>query len=521
MSHVSPSRITELLTPVQMGQADRLTIASGVPGRDLMENAGKHVAKAASEMADEGGRVLVFCGPGNNGGDGFVAARLLKQAGFAVEVALLKDPEGLGGDARLAFLDMISGQGGLVPMLIGEMDLRSRLAASDLVIDALLGAGLDRELSGPLGSIVNEINDSGCRVLSVDLPTGINGATGEVMGTAVRAARSVTFFRLKPGHLLYPGRGYCGDLLCGDIGIRSDVLDTVKPDTFLNCPSLWRSNWQPPQAEGHKYSRGHAVVFGGPVRSTGAARLSAGAALRAGAGLVSVACPPSALMIYASHFTAVMTRTVGETEEIEELLSDKRLNAVLIGPGYGVGAGTRAAVGEILKHECAVALDADALTSFEKEPQDLFLLIGERDRPVVMTPHAGEFARLFPDLVELDKLTAARVAATRSRAVVVLKGADTVIAAPDGRAAINANASPWLATAGSGDVLSGIVCACLAQSVPVFEAAAMGVWLHSEAGNEAGAGLTAEDLIPSLKPVIARLVEKTMPEDDAKTSFFL
>ncbi|MBD1548908.1 NAD(P)H-hydrate dehydratase [Roseibium aggregatum] len=504
-----------------MGEADRLTIASGIPGRDLMENAGKHVADAAAEMAGEGARVLVLCGPGNNGGDGFVAARLLKQAGFAVEVALLKDPESLGGDARLAFLDMISGEGGLVPVLIGEINLGSRLAAADLVIDALLGAGLDRELSRPLAEIVKDINASGRKVLSVDLPTGINGATGEVMGTAVRAARSVTFFRLKPGHLLYPGRACCGDPVCGDIGIGPDVLDTVRPDTFLNCPALWRSNWQPPQAEGHKYSRGHAVVFGGPVRSTGASRLSAGAALRAGAGLVTLACPPSALLVYASHLTAVMVRPVSGAEEIGALLSDRRLNAVLIGPGYGVGAPTRDAVGEILKHECAAVLDADALTSFEKEPQDLFLLIGEREQPVVMTPHGGEFARLFPDLADVDRLTAARLAATRSRAVIVLKGADTVIAAPDGRAAINANASPWLATAGSGDVLSGIICACLAQSVPPFEAAAMGVWLHSEAGNEAGAALTAEDLVPSLKPVIARLVEKTTSADDEKTSFSL
>ena len=341
------------------------------------------------------------------------------------------------------------------------------------------------------------------------------------MGTAVRAVRSVTFFRLKPGHLLYPGRGACGDLVCGDIGIRVGVLGVVKPDTYLNCPSLWRASWQPPQAEGHKYSRGHAVVFGGPVRSTGAARLSAGAALRAGAGLVSVACPPSALVVYASHLTAIMVRPVSGGPEIGELLSDRRLNAVLIGPGYGVGAQTREAVTEILKRECAVVLDADALTSFEKEPQDLFLLTGEREQPVVMTPHAGEFARLFPDLADMDRLTAARLAAERSRAVIVLKGADTVIAAPDGRAAINANASPWLATAGSGDVLSGVICACLAQSIPVFEAAAMGVWLHSEAGNVAGAGLTAEDLIPSLKPVIVRLVEKTTCADDEKTSFFL
>ncbi|WP_346896477.1 NAD(P)H-hydrate dehydratase [uncultured Roseibium sp.] len=521
MAYLRPVDFPELLSPVQMGEADRLTIASGIPGRTLMENAGKHVADAATEMAGEGGRVLVLCGPGNNGGDGFVAARLLKQAGYPVDVALLKDPGGLAGDALLAFQDMTARQVGLVPTRIGAGELGSLLASADLVIDALLGAGLDRALSGSLADIVNEINDAGCKVLSVDLPTGINGATGEVMGTAIRAACSVTFFRLKPGHLLYPGRGYCGELRCGDIGITADILDSVRPDTAMNCPSLWRSAWHPPQAEGHKYSRGHAVVFGGPVRSTGAARLSAAAALRAGAGLVSVACPPSALMVYASHLTAVMTRPISGAGEIGELLSDRRLNAALIGPGYGVGSGTREDVAEILKQDCAVVLDADALTSFEKEPQDLFLQIGERELPVVMTPHTGEFARLFPDLADADRLTAARLAAARSRAVIVLKGADTVIAAPDGRAAINANASPWLATAGSGDVLAGIVCACLAQSLPAFEAAAMGVWLHSEAGNEVGAGLIAEDLIPSLKPVIARLVEKTMPKDDAKTSFFL
>lgn len=521
MANVNPADRPELLTPDEMGEADRLTIASGIPGRELMENAGRLVADAAAEMAGPGGRVIVLCGPGNNGGDGFVAARLLKRAGYAVEVGLLKDPGGLAGDAGLAFRDMIAGEGAPVCELIGETDLGETLAAADLVIDALLGAGLDRALSGPLAGIVNAVNASGRKVLSVDLPTGINGATGEVMGTAIAAARTVTFFRPKPGHVLYPGRGRCGDLVCGDIGIGPDVLGQVKPETFLNCPSLWRSCWQPPVAEGHKYSRGHAVVFGGPVRSTGAARLAAGAALRAGAGLVSVACPPSALVVYASRLTAVMTRPVAGSDGIEELLSDPRFNAALIGPGYGVGTQTREAVRAILDKDCAAVLDADALTSFETEPQDLFLLIAEREQPVVLTPHAGEFARLFPDLTEADRLTAARLAAARSRAVVVLKGPDTVIAEPGGRAAINANASPWLATAGSGDVLSGIICACLAQSVPAFEAAAMGVWLHSEAGNVAGPGLTAEDLEPALKPVIARLVEKTPSADDEKTSFFL
>lgn len=499
----------ELLTPVQMGEADRLTITSGTPGLELMENAGRLVADEARVMAGPGGRVLILCGPGNNGGDGFVAARLLRQEGYAVEVYLLNDPDGLKGDARLAFNDMAA-EGSLYPYrLSDDADLPAMLAVADVVVDALLGAGLDRALSGRLAAIVELVNETGKEVLAVDLPTGINGATGAVMGVALKAAATVTFFRFKPGHYLYPGREHCGRLVCGDIGIGADVFEQIAIDTYENVSLLWRGSWNEPQASGHKYSRGHAVVFGGPVRSTGAARMAGGAALRAGAGLVTIACPPSALTVYASQLTAVMTRPVSGAEEVAVMLEDRRLNAALIGPGFGVGEDTCAAVRSILKAQCAVVLDADALTSFLKEPEDLFLLIHEKEQPVVLTPHEGEFARLFPDLTETDRLNAARSAAKRARAVLILKGPDTVIAAPDGRAAININASPWLATAGSGDVLAGIVVGLFAQNMPAFEAASMAVWLHSEAGNEVGPGLIAEDLAPMLKPVIRRLVEKS------------
>lgn len=496
-----------LLTPAEMGEADRLTIAGGIPGRDLMENAGWHVADAVRRLAGSPVRTLILCGPGNNGGDGFVAARLLAETGYLVEVALLKDPSGLKGDAKLAFEDMTAGPQGLPWSLIDLANLAGWLNGSEIVVDALLGAGLDRPLHGPLADIVHAVNDSEARVVAVDLPTGLSGLTGEVLGSAIKADVTVTFFRAKPGHLLYPGRGLCGELKCVNIGIDPDVLRTIKPKTSQNGAGLWLRHWNPPRTDGHKYSRGHAVVFSGPSSATGAARLAAGAALRAGAGLVTVASPPSAVLANAAHLTAVMLRAVSGPEEIGELLGDVRLNSVLIGPGFGVGETCRQAVAAISGANCALVLDADALTSFSEDPSELFALTKERGAPVVMTPHAGEFARVFPDLCAKDRLSAIRDASGRSGAVIVLKGPDTIIAAPDGRAAINTNATPWLATAGSGDVLAGIISGLLAQKIPSFEAAAMGVWLHSEAGKEAGAGLIAEDLAPALRPVIAALVE--------------
>lgn len=494
-----------LLSPGEMGRADRLTIDAGTPGPVLMERAGRFVADAAARMAPRGGRILALCGPGNNGGDGFVAARLLKATGFGVDVVLLKDPSGLGGDARAAFEAME------LPITRADAPgFVERLADADVVVDALFGAGLDRDLSVALIKLVEQVNQADVRVVSVDLPSGINGANGAVLGAAIQAEHTVTFFRRKPGHLLFPGRSLCGAVSCVDIGIAPGVLFEISPKTCVNAPALWRSAWQAPQISGHKYARGHAVVLSGPVRSTGAARLAAGAALRAGAGLVTLATPPSALLVNAAQLTAVMVQPVAGADGLAEFLKDRRLNAVVAGPGYGIGEKTCDVVRVILEAGRAVVLDADALTSFADAPERLFDLIASSGAPVVLTPHGGEFCRLFPgltDLARLNRLEAARRAASARGAVIVLKGADTVIAAPDGRAAINENASPWLATAGSGDVLAGIICGLLAQSVPGFEAASMGVWLHSEAGTEAGPGLIAEDLAPALKSVISRLVE--------------
>ena len=490
----------ELLTNAEMAEADRLAAASGVSPLALMENAGRAVADAAGAMSPIGGGVLVVCGPGNNGGDGFVAARLLQQRGYRVYVALLGERAMLRDDAAT----MAALWDGPVHPVVD--DIVSLLAASDLCIDALFGAGLKRPLSGEAASCVATLNASSAPVLSVDVPSGLNGSTGATVGPTVNATRTVTFFRMKPGHLLLPGRVYCGAVRLVDIGLPGSVLDKVRPRTWRNAPALWRDTFPRLRAQGHKYGRGHAVVVSGPPHATGAARLGARGALRAGAGLVTVASPNAALAINAAHLTAIMLDGFEPPGGLAKVLQDERRNAVLIGPGCGVDDATRQMVLIALAQHPAVVLDADALTVFaqfaaegDTSAKTLFEAIkANADRPVVLTPHDGEFQRLFGDRTD-PKLDRARAAAHSSGAVIVLKGADTVIAAPDGRAAINDNAPPWLATAGSGDVLAGMITGLLAQSMPAWEAACAAVWLHGACGAAYGPGLIAEDL-PEMMP---------------------
>ena len=488
----------ELLTPVEMGEADRLTIAGGTPGIRLMERAGRAVADAVARRP-LGTRVAIVCGPGNNGGDGFVAARILAERGFPVSVGLLGARERLKGDAaETAAL----WRGPVAPA--ADLDLTT----AGVIVDALFGAGLDRPLEGEAAEIVRRINAAEVEVVAVDLPSGISGATGEVLGTAVEAEETVTFFRRKPGHVLMPGRLHTGKLRLADIGIPDRVLERIAPKTRLNRPELWRGALPALSAAGHKYHRGHAVVVSGSMAHTGAARLAARGALRAGAGLVTVASPPDALAVNAAHLTAIMLRRMEGAAGLSEILSDDRLNAVILGPALGVGEETRLMVEAALRAPPAVVLDADGITSFTKEPERLFSLVRGRSAPVVLTPHDGEFARLFPDLAkEPGKLDRARGAADRSGAVVLLKGPDTVVAAPDGRASIADNAPPHLATAGSGDVLAGIIGGLLSRRLPAFEAASAAVWMHGEAGNVAGIGLIAEDLPEALPKVLSGLFD--------------
>jgi ADP-dependent NAD(P)H-hydrate dehydratase / NAD(P)H-hydrate epimerase len=493
----------ELLTPDEMAECDRLTIAGGIPGIALMEKAGRAVADAVARHP-LGTRVVVIAGPGNNGGDGFVAARVLAERGYPVRVLLLGEVGSLKGDAAEAARLW---KGPVEPAMPGAV------RGAGVIVDALFGAGLNRAVEGEGSALIEAMNASGAPIVAVDLPSGINGASGAVMGAAVMARESVTFFRRKPGHVLLPGRRHAGRVRMAEIGIPDDVLERVRPKTFANSAALWGRAFPVPRLEEHKYSRGHAVVVSGDMPFTGAARLAARGALRAGAGLVTLASPRAALAVNAAASLAVMVRPVDGADELRNFLADRRLNAVVLGPGLGVGANTRALVEAALDGERAVVLDADALTSFAEEPGALFAAIATRpDRPVVLTPHQGEFSRLFNNLPQdsdkSSKLDQTRTAAQAAAAVVLLKGADTVVAAPDGRAAIGENAPPWLATAGSGDVLAGMVAGLLAQHTPAFEAANAAAWLHGEAGNEVGPGLISEDLPEALPPIVRRLFEQ-------------
>jgi NAD(P)H-hydrate epimerase len=488
-----------VLSVAETYAADKAAAAAGVPGAELMENAGRAVAEAVMARW-EARPVLVLCGPGNNGGDGFVAARHLAEAGWPVRLALLGAPERLTGDAAHH-----------AALWTGPVEaLSAELPEGDpLVIDALFGAGLSRPLEGAARAVLEAARARGLTVVAVDVPSGLSGDSGAVLGeTVCPSALTVTFFRKKPGHLLLPGRGLCGEVVVADIGIPEAVLDAAPPRTFENGPELWLAGYPWRTPADHKYRFGHAVVVGG-AELTGAARLAARAALRVGAGLVTLACPRAALAIYALSMPSVITAPLDRPQDFAALLADARKNAVLLGPGNGVGEETRSRVLAALDQGKRAVLDADALTSFEGEPGALTAAIVG---PTVLTPHEGEFERVFPGLAPGgDKLARARAAAAESGAVVLLKGFDTVIAAPDGRAAINANAPAELATAGSGDVLAGLVVGLLAQGLDAFAAASAACWLHGEAARRFGPGLIAEDLSEALPEVLAALQRLSRP----------
>ena len=506
---LDPLIFPELLTPKEMGEADRAAVAAGTPGITLMERAGHAVADEAARLTKSRGRIAVLCGPGGNGGDGFVAARLMSERGYRVELGLIGEREALRGDPELAASRF---QG---PVLnAAAVDL----SGADCVIDALFGAGLARDIEGEARAIIERVNafaEGGGRVLAVDAPSGVDGDSGQARGAAVQATASVTFFRLKPGHLLLPGRALCGAIRLADIGIPASALLAIAPGAFVNSPALWRNALPRLKGTTHKYARGAALVLSGAAHQTGAARLAARAALRAGAGIVAIASPLESVAVNAAHVTAVMVAPFASVNEYEALIADERRRALLLGPGAGVGSQLRKLVTAALTRPSearTIVLDADALTSFADESERLAALIARGGHSIVMTPHEGEFARLFagaPDVrPEDDKLKRARAAARRINGVVVLKGADTVVAAPDGRATIGWDLPPTLATAGSGDVLAGFVTGLAAQGMSAFEAASAAVWLHGAAARAFGPGLIAEDLPEALPRVLTELGSK-------------
>lgn len=486
-----------LLTCAEMAKADAAAVAAGIPSAQLMESAGTAVAQAIQDRF-AAQNVVVLCGPGNNGGDGFVVARKLVEAGWPVRVALLGSRDALKGDAAL---NAARWKDAVEPLAPAVLD------GATLVVDALFGAGLARPLSGVAADTVRTIARRALPCVAVDIPSGVHGDTGEILGGEQGAAPpcrvTVTFFRLKPGHLLLPGRVLCGETIVADIGIPAEILSEIAPACHANEPLLWGSVFPWPRLESHKYKRGHAVVVGG-ARLTGAGRLAARAAMRIGAGLVTVASDPAALPIYAADRASLLTAPLEDNRAFAALLVDPRKNAVLLGPGNGADMKTRMRVLGALAARKACVLDADAITAFADDPDQLF---GAIRSPCLLTPHEGEFARIFA--IDGDKLSRARAAARRSGAVLLLKGADTVIAAPDGRAIINHNAPPTLATAGAGDVLAGLAVGLLAQGMEPFLAAAAAAWLHGEAAAAFGPGLIAEDLPDMVPAALRRLQDAT------------
>jgi hydroxyethylthiazole kinase-like uncharacterized protein yjeF len=466
----------ELLAPDEMGRADAAAPRLGVSGETLMANAGRAVARAIQRRFRPC-RTLILAGPGNNGGDGYVAARLLQQQGWPVALAALASPRD-GSDAAGAASHWRG------PTVRFAADEAARAA---LVVDAVFGAGLARDVDG----VVADVLRAARRIVAVDVPSGVDGTTGTVRGFAPRAELTVTFFRLKPGHLLLPGRELCGHIVLADIGMPAGVWDQVRRNCFVNLPELWRL--PAPDAQSHKYTRGHVTIVGG-ASMTGAARLAADAARRAGAGLVTIAALGDG-----DTYRVGSPGVLVSDAPLSELLQDKRREVWVCGPGLGIDA-ARDTLPLLLSAGRRVVADADVFSAFAGAPDAL-------RGAAVLTPHAGEFARAFGD-TGTDRAAAVRAAAVRTGAAVLLKGADTMIAAPDGRLAINVSAPPWLATAGSGDTLAGLIAGLLAQGMQPWDAAAAGAFLHGRAGAIAGQGLIAEDLLPA---IATALVETGSP----------
>jgi hydroxyethylthiazole kinase-like uncharacterized protein yjeF len=476
----------QVLTVAEMTAADQAAIAAGTPGTVLMERAGAAIADAvAGRFPPQPVRVL--CGPGNNGGDGYVAARLLKARGWPVQVQATG--EAAAADARAARAQWDGAVGPLDPT-----------SGEGLCIDALYGAGLSRPLDGAAAAVAQRLAAAPERVVAVDVPSGLPGDTGRPLGPSVCAALTVTFHAKKPAHVLEPGRSRCGEVVVADIG-----LGATSARLFENGPELWGARFPWPAVDAHKHARGRLIVVSGDAWNTGAARLAARGALRVGAGLVTIFSPREALPVNAAHLEAVMLRGFDTDLELES--GAEHVDAAVIGPAAGVSETTLLNVLALTRTGAALVIDADGISVFRDDPEELFSVL---DRDDVLTPHPGEFERLFKGLLASspERITAARKAAERAGAVVLLKGPDTVVAAPDGRAAVNVNGAPWLATAGSGDVLAGFIGGLIAQGMESFEAACAGAWIHAEAGEGFGPGLISEDL-PGLAPgVLRRLWEE-------------
>jgi len=475
-----------ILTAAEMQRAERAVFKSGTPAFDLMLQAGKGLARLVSTYKK--GNVVFLIGPGNNGGDGWVAAELLRRKGWEVLCAPLKLPDGHSCAAQTAY-EKYQGEVGEFPEDLNEFKV---------IVDALFGTGLERPIEGRAAEWITAANQAEAFKVAVDIPSGVSSDTGQILGTAFKADLTVTFSHKKRGHVLMPGLELSGDVVVHNIGISEGEIKKVKPFVFENDPGLWRDDFPSPKKGAYKHQRGHLLVVGGGIEMSGAARMAARSALRTGAGLVTTLCPKDALAVYAEKQLSVMSRGFASEKEFKAAVNDAKFNAVVIGPGNGVGEGTRARVLKVLATGKPCVLDADALTSFEGDAGALETPLHKK---CVITPHFGEFKRLWSEIPWDDKIKAAEAVAEKTGAIVLLKGPDTVIS--DGKTTIvNIHAAPQLATAGSGDVLAGIIAGLLAQGMGPLTAASAGAWIHGDTSFRHGLGLIAEDLIETIPEVL-------------------
>ncbi len=484
----------EILNAAEMKAAEAHAMEQGVSGIEMMTAAGRAAAETIAQSFKPR-PVLVLCGPGNNGGDGFIVAQHLNEMGWTVRVACLVKRNALKGDAVLA-AQKWSGE-------IEGLDSNLSVHKTGLIVDAVFGTGFDRTLAPELAILFDKIRTRKIPVAAIDIPSGVNATTGAADVGALKARLTVTFCRKKYGHVLLPGKNLCGMVSVADIGITDDMIAAEKTHCFENAPALWLKHFPRPDAESHKYTRGHALVYGGEKR-TGAACLAAAAAQKAGAGLVTIAAPEKAWAVYSSYRASLMVDECDDLETWKALLRDERKNAILLGPGAGVDDRLRDAVSATLSINKSGVLDADVFSAYKDAPQELFAKLSPQ---YVLTPHEGEFEKLF-GILEGSKPERALKAAKTAGAVILLKGSDTVIAAPDGTTVINTNAPQTLATAGSGDVLAGLITGLIAQGMPPFMAACAGVWLHGESAKIYGLGLTAEDIISHISQSLSSLFKR-------------
>ena len=483
-----------IFTSYEMTAADQLTIKNGISSQSLMHNAGEAVLK--NLPLDHNGKVLIICGPGNNGGDGYVVAGLLSNLGVTVEVVSLEF-------GKIPSKDNQFYKNKLDQLIFKKKP--SDLSNYEYVVDALFGMGLSRNLSDEINDLINDINSADLDVYSIDVPTGINSDTGEVHGTAFKSKKTVTFFNKKLCHYLLPGRQYCGEIVVEDIGISKNVIKKIMPKIKKNEPSLWIDQFPFPISSDHKYSRGLLVINTGPKYQTGAARLAGRSALRVGAGAVTMVCDEETAEILEPQISVELLSVIKEKNDFQKLLKDKRVSSVLVGPGNGVNDETKARTLMALAFVDNCVIDADAITCFENNPTELFI---DTYPHTILTPHEGEFKRLFGEDIAStnDRVLRCIEAAKLAGSIVLLKGSDTVIASPDGNVIINSSEAPYLATAGSGDVLAGIIASLVGENkMKAFDAACAGAYIHSKLGEMIGPGLIAEDLIDNIPLMIKKL----------------